>query len=87
MKLHRFPPRSTPRCCGTCDRWREESGAWRHGPWCNELSQFLPGDLTACGCDAWRAELYETYAVALYQQLSEETREDHDHGRETKTTQ
>lgn len=72
--LRHFPPRSEPRCCGTCARWREElRPIWpvrRSAPWCIVLSLWLPADLTACGCDAWSPELYETAAVELWEELT-----------------
>jgi hypothetical protein len=68
--INRFPPRSQPECCATCDQWYAKR---RKGlPWCPVLKQLLPDDLTACGCAQWRKEPRESFAVALYQELKQE---------------
>lgn len=75
VDLETFPARSRLARCGTCEAWsvRRKPGSRTSGLWCPRLGTFLPEqDLTAQGCQAWRQEPRETFAVELYEELIEE---------------
>jgi hypothetical protein len=71
--LNRFPPRSRLECCATCTHWGLRRINRRSITYCEQLNMpLLPANLTSCGCEQWRKEPRESFAIELYQKLQQE---------------
>lgn len=71
ITLETFPPRTRLACCGTCEAWREQRHpeTKRSEAYCPRLGIYLYDNMEAIGCAAWRQEMREPFALALYETL------------------